>query len=288
MKYPLYVISKGRFENCLTANFLIKDQVPFTLVVEPQEYDQYRAIYPDIIIATLPFSNLGLGSYPARNWVWEDSIQKGFKKHWILDDNIRGVRKLFKGIRINCNSIHAFNFVEDLAENYTNIGIAGMNYEMFVTGKTNKPIVTNHHVYSNLLIENKIPYRWRLKYNEDTDLCLQVLKGNLCTLYTNIFMISKMRTMTMKGGNTKELYKGDGRLKMARMLENTHPDLVTTVWKFGRPQHSVKWEVFKQKLNKSKDYKVLDLNDYGKLRATEQLSHPKLKKLIKKVIPNLL
>ena len=38
-KYPVYVISKGRADNCLTPKFLIQDEVPFFLVVEPQEVD---------------------------------------------------------------------------------------------------------------------------------------------------------------------------------------------------------------------------------------------------------
>ena len=39
--YPVYVISKGRYDACLTANFLLKDQVDFRIVVEPQEFDKY-------------------------------------------------------------------------------------------------------------------------------------------------------------------------------------------------------------------------------------------------------
>ena len=41
-KYPIYVLSKGRYNACLTANFLIKDGVEFYLVVEKSEYNLYR------------------------------------------------------------------------------------------------------------------------------------------------------------------------------------------------------------------------------------------------------
>jgi hypothetical protein len=40
--YPIFVISKGRSDCCLTARFLVKDKVPFKLVVEPQEAELYR------------------------------------------------------------------------------------------------------------------------------------------------------------------------------------------------------------------------------------------------------
>ena len=54
--------------------------------------------------------------------------------------------------------------------------------------------------------------------------------------------------MTMKGGNTDELYKDDGRLKMAESLRDQHPDIVTITQKWGRPQHQVDYKVFKQQL----------------------------------------
>jgi hypothetical protein len=47
-KYPLYVPSKGRADCCYTAEFLIRDQVPFRLVVEPSEEKAYRAQFPDV------------------------------------------------------------------------------------------------------------------------------------------------------------------------------------------------------------------------------------------------
>jgi len=52
-------------------------------------------------------------------------------------------------------------------------------------------------------------------------------------------MIDKNATLTMKGGNMGELYKGDGRLRMARDLEEQWPGVVKTVRKYGRPQHEI-------------------------------------------------
>jgi len=49
----------------------------------------------------------------------------------------------------------------------------------------------------------------------------------------------------MKGGNTDELYQGDGRLKMAQSLVAQHPDVTKITWKWGRWQHSVDYRPFK-------------------------------------------
>ena len=79
------------------------------------------------------------------------------------------------------------------------------------------------------------------------------------------FLIEKAATMRLKGGNTDELYKGDGRLKMAESLRDQHPDLCTITWKFNRWQHQVNYDVFKKnKLIRIKDLKLRNIiNNYG-------------------------
>jgi hypothetical protein len=59
--------------------------------------------------------------------------------------------------------------------------------------------------------------------------------------------------MTCSGGNTQELYKDNGRLKMARSLEHLWlgklPEgTVKTTYKYDRPQHQVNWSIFKTQL----------------------------------------
>lgn len=287
-RYPVYVISKGRSENCLTAKFLVKDKVPFHLVVEPQEYEQYAAHFGEDRIYTLPFSNLGQGSIPARNWVWEHAKAAGYERHWILDDNIRYMVRRWKEKRIRCDSGIALAITEDFVDRYENIAVAGLNYDFFApSGVKRPPFNRNVHVYSCLLILNDLPYRWRGRYNEDTDLCLQVLAGGWCTVLMNIFLIKKMRTMTMKGGNSAELYKGDGRLKMARSLERMWPGVVETRRRFQRPQHYIKnqWRNFDTPLKLKAGINLEEMepiNEYGmELIQVKEIKSKELRKLAK-------
>ena len=275
IKYPLYVISKGRHETCLTADFLIKDGVDFKLVVEPQEKNQYADKFGSDRIYVLPFSNLGLGSIPARNWCWNHSVQNNHKKHWIIDDNIRRVWRWNKGKRVPCNAHYAFVSVEHFTDRYTNIAISGCNYESFGVGSL-PPFYKNVHVYSNLLIRNDIEYRWRGRYNEDTDLCLQVLSGGWCTILFNAFLMQKVQTMSMKGGNTDVLYKDDGRLKMARSLERVWGGVVETRRRFQRPQHHIKnqWTKFDTPLIRRTDidWDNFQQNEFGmKLKQQKEI-----------------
>lgn len=284
-KYPVYIISKGRYENCLTANFLTEDKVPFFLVVEPQEADEYRKLYGERVVE-LPFSNLGLGSIPARNFCWEHSIKLGAERHWILDDNIRNIFRRIKAKRIKCRGGVALRIIEDFTDRYENIAIAGLNYSMFMPDRQKRPpFWLNVHVYSCLLIMNKITNRWRGRYNEDTDLCLQVLADGWCTILTNAFTINKMATLTMKGGNMESLYKGDGRLKMARSLERVWPNVVRINRRFNRPQHVVRdcWRKFdtQLKLKEGIDLKALPPNNYGMtIRQVKPIKSKYLKKLL--------
>lgn len=267
-EYPVYVISKGRHDVCYTADALVKDKVPFKLVVEPQEEDLYASIYGKDRLLVLPFSNLGLGGIPARNWVWEHAKASGAERHWILDDNIRDAYRLYRGKLIRVRFGVAFKVVEDFTDRYKNVAIAGMNYQTFVSrDRSIKPFFLNVHVYSCLLIKNDLDFRWRGRYNEDTDLCLQALSNDWCTVLFNVFSIGKMRTMTLKGGNSSELYKGDGRLKMAKSLERQWPYVVSTKRRFDRPQHVVanSWQKFDTPLQRREDidWDNLQPNNYG-------------------------
>ncbi len=58
--YPVYIISKGRWESRLTARALESIGVPYSIVVEPQERDAYAAVIDPAKVLTLPESRAGI------------------------------------------------------------------------------------------------------------------------------------------------------------------------------------------------------------------------------------
>ena len=92
-KFPVYIISKGRAYNPMTAKNFELAGVEYLIAVEPQEKEEYISALSEKRILVLPFANLGLGSYPARNFCWEHSKNRGFKYHWLFDDNIFHFKK---------------------------------------------------------------------------------------------------------------------------------------------------------------------------------------------------
>ncbi len=278
-KYPIYIVSKGRWENPMTARLFMEDGVDFKILVEPQEYNLYCSTIPAKYVEKLPFANLGLGSYPARNYAWEQALKNGYDRHWVFDDNIRKTRILKKGKRLPVNTLKAICAIEDFTDRYKNIGISGFNYLTFVLPDVKKPFYLNVHVYSCMLINTYLPFRWRLKYNEDVDLCLQALHNKYCTVLFNVFMMDKTSTVAkMKGGNQDELYLGNAfekKVLKARSLEEIWPQYVKTVLRFNRPHHFVDWKrYFKHSLIRRDDIdfaKLDKVNDYGlKLRVIKK------------------
>lgn len=235
-KYPVYVISKSRAQSCLTARLFMRERLEFKLVVEEPQADAYRAEFGDHV-TVLPF--VDRGAIPARNWCWEDAKDAGAERHWMFDDNIRSIQRWHDGHRNAIDAYVALTQAEQFTDRYENIGISGLNYVMFAAGNQ-PPFLLNTRVYSCLLIDNALPCRWRGTYNADTDLSLQVLSLGLCTVLFNAFLIEKITTMKMSGGNT-DSYLGDGRLAMARELEHNWPGIVEVKRRFNRPQHVVRF-----------------------------------------------
>jgi hypothetical protein len=250
-EYPIYIISKGRAYNPLTAKIFEKANLNYYIAVEPQEEKEYINALSKNRVLVLPFANLGLGSYPARNFCWEHAKSLGYKYHWLFDDNITNFAKWVNGKRIKWEDINsALLYVEQNA-NKTNVDISGFEEPNFVVKIPKRPFKYNCHVYSAMLIKNNLPYRWRLKYNEDIDLCLQVLHNGGSTSSCIYYMADKVSTANkMKGGNQDELYKGNNpkkNLLKAKMIEAVWPQYSKTVIRFGRHHHLIDWKIFQKK-----------------------------------------
>lgn len=243
-KYPIYIISKGRWESRITARALDNMGVPYHIAVEPQEFDNYAKTCGADKLLVLPFSNHGMGSGPARNWCWEHSISEGYDRHWLLDDNIYEFWRYHKGQRIRADKGSSiFRAHEDFVDRYENIALSGFHYKFFaVEDNPYPPYILNTRIMSCFLIDNKIPHRWRGRYNEDVDLSIRVLKDGYVTLLTYAFLCGKARTGTVKGGNTSEVYNNyqeDAAYNKSKMLVEMHPDVVTLVERYGRIHHEV-------------------------------------------------
>jgi hypothetical protein len=268
-RYPIFIPSKGRMNTRKTMKSFDRINVPYSVVVEPQEYDAYATVIdPERLIVT-PHSNQGL--VVTRNWIWDYAAKLGTPRYWTFDDNISGFYRLNQNLKVPVCDGTMFYAIEEFADRYENVPIAGCNYFMFADRKTTLPPITlNTRVYSNMLIQTDSvdvggkPFRNEGFYNDDTDLCIRVLKDGQCVVLFNAFLIDKEDTMSVKGGMTPH-YQEDGRYKMAKELADKHPDCVTITEKWGRPQHQVNYSAFRKNKLKLKPGIVIPegVDDYG-------------------------
>jgi hypothetical protein len=280
-RYPVYVVSKNRSNVCYTSKRLSLMEVPHYVVVEQKDYNDYvekvQNEYATILILDKKyqdnydtFDNLGYskskGPGAARNFCWEHSINNGFAWHWVMDDNTTHGFYVFQdSIRKKCVTGEMFKACEDFVDRYENIAIAGLDYKFFCPEiSKHPPYILNTRIYSYLLIRNDIPYRWRGRYNEDTDLSLRVLKDGWCTVQFVAFLAGKAETQVVKGGNTEDFYSKEGTSPKSEMLYKMHPDVVKLTMKYNRAHHYVDYKIFKQELKLKNDQQIPSVeNDYN-------------------------
>ena len=299
-KYPIYVLSKGRYERRLTADALNEMGCPFYLLIEECEeklYKETEKYETNYLVMPPELNNLGQGSITARNFAWQHSMENGHEKHWVLDDNMDGFYRFYHNKRIRCKSPICLRQCEIQTDYYDNVYLSGLQYKSFVPEVCqNKPnVILNTRIYSCILIRNDLDKdlkteRWRGKYNEDTDLSIRVLKSGGANMLFQNFLADKQTTKSCKGGNTDSIYKGDGIQKKLDSLIEQHPECVKATFKFGKNHHHVDYSAWAENpLNKDGTNTawvgagVKEINEFG-LYLTEPTGASYHKKPAKKKV----
>tara|TARA_R110002153_G_scaffold193128_2_gene346484 strand:+ start:521 stop:2035 length:1515 start_codon:yes stop_codon:yes gene_type:complete len=308
-QFPIYIISKGRYEKRPTQLSLEKMGVDYKIVVEEQEVDlyiKYGVPKEKILIFTKKAQQEIIytcdkwtdgGGIPVRNFVHKHSKELGFKRHWILDDNIDGFFRFHNNARIPIKNSICFTMIENYVEQFKNIYLCGMNYASMIPEISRRRPISNKNtrIYSCILIQNDLNEKleklegvsnewrnlWRGTYNEDTDLSLRVLKNGLPTILFNNVLCNKMTTKSCKGGNTDTIYKDNGlQLKLNQLLD-FHGDVSQKCNKFKKENHHyVNYTDFKDnKFIFDKEIKT-NYNDLIIFKDTKRV----FKKVVKKKI----
>lgn len=286
-KYPVCIPSKGRADCQKTGKALDRLGTSYRFFVEETEYDGYCEAVGERSVVKLPFHDLGQGSIPARNFIWEWAKERGHARHWVVDDNISSFYRCTNNRRLCVRGGGYFRAMEDFVDRYENLVLAGPHDIAFVGDRDPglTPYLLNSRVYSCILIDTQLAHRWRGRFNEDTDLSLRVLKDGLCTLLFRALCMDKPGTAgsrnasPLPGGNTDHVYNtNDHRLAFAESLREQHPDVVKVAWKFNRWHHEVDYAPFKRNrpILKAGIVPTKSTNEYGMrlVRAKEPKRSP--------------
>lgn len=262
-EYPVYIVSKGRWDRQMTSRELHRLGVKHFIIVEGQELQRYTATIngsATLLVLDPQYQrdydtcdDLGdsksKGPGPARNFAWDHSIGAGYASHWVVDDNIQRLYRMNRNHKIPVGDGTIIRCMEEFIDRFENVRMAGPHYEALSLRRVKiGPFTINTRVYSFALIRNNQRFRWRARYNEDTDLSLRILKDGLCTIQFNAFLQNKVATQNVPGGNTAEFYNKEGTLPKSQMLVRMHPDVTKLVRRYGRWHHYVDYSGFKQPL----------------------------------------
>tara|TARA_R110002096_G_scaffold378104_2_gene571965 strand:- start:773 stop:1576 length:804 start_codon:yes stop_codon:yes gene_type:complete len=258
LKYPICIISKDRADSCTTHLLFEPYGIDYFYMVEPNDYELYVAQFGKSKVVNIGENDKGV--YYVRNFCIQWSIEKGYDKHWQIDDdltslhfrpmnNLTGIRESEK-IK---NPLKMILYMETMSDRFSNYGGSCLSHDGFAFAK-NKDIDLNKMVYCFQLIRNSISAKYKPNTSEDIDFSITLLKEGYITLVFNKYTFRTPSSGSRKGGcNSSVDYKKtgtlDGRKKRNLKLCETYPQWFTEYTKKGQSElkPSRIWRSFKQK-----------------------------------------
>ena len=213
-RYPVCVLTYARAnESGRTHKTLTEMGVPHSLFVEQSQLHQYLEWYDPSCCEIIPlpddFRGWGtMGSTPVRNYILDWGLERGHKRVWMLDDNIKQYIRLYQGTKNKIISPTVFTHIEDYIDRYDNVGAVSHNFNPSITeGDMRACIVKNNKCYSSMCLLTDKEFRFRYKHQEDNLYSMEMIERGLCNLCFNSVLYDKNTSGQDQGGNKKTIYK---------------------------------------------------------------------------------
>ncbi len=222
IKYPINILSYGRYNENKTSKFLLKCKLLHYIFVENCEYDLYINEYynklneeeqklVNIINTNNDFHLLNLGGSPVRNYILDWWLNRNFKnidRIWLLDDNINYYNRFNKGNKNKIYSDLIFSSIEKYIEPYDNVGVCSHNLNNHINAEESRPIIVkNGKHYSSMLLLTDKQFRFKHKYNEDILISIDYIISGKLNFCFNHLLFDKETSGKERGGNTDTIYK---------------------------------------------------------------------------------
>jgi len=218
--YPICVLSYKRANVYgRTHHALTKMKIKHYLFIEPSQEEEYRKWYDsefcELVVYGADLSEENMGGTPGRNFILDWGKFHNFERVWMLDDNIKGWMRLYKGFKYPINSPVIFTHIEDYIERYDNVGAVSHNLNTHIReGDFRKCVVKNDKSYSSMLLPTDPDVRFRYKHQEDNLMSIEFIEKGYCNLCFNSVLYDKNTSGKDGGGNRESIYKvesgGDG------------------------------------------------------------------------------
>lgn len=219
---PVYIVSRHRSQVATTPKLLTEANIPYRIVVEPHDYDDYAKAYPTENLLQLPLDNQGLAY--ARNFPIDHARENGWLYCWQFDDDIRSFEYRKNKKRHKTNPRPLMSITEQITFRHSNVGASSISNAGYLFGHDDKPpIVFNSMVYQAQLLRTDTGIRFRHGTQDDADFSLQTMTEGWVTFVSKRYGQTSASTGTIKGGLTETIYQDDGRLKTFQQLLRDWP-----------------------------------------------------------------
>jgi hypothetical protein len=222
---------------------LAQAQVPFTVVVEPQDMATYQAAGWSCAVLPaddqgLPFARRHILTLAGASWLW------------MLDDDITALYRTVRGKCVPCPPADALATSQEYFASSPSIAQAALEYQQFAW-RAKQPYVRNGYCDVCVAIHTGrtrlLTYRNDCALKEDRDFTLQVLAAGYATLRVTAYSFACPKNGSNAGG-LAPLYATRGREALAsQRMAALWPGICKTVTKpDGRQDVAINWGYFRR------------------------------------------
>ena len=229
LSHPVYIPSKGRAHKCATAALLQQEGLPFYLVVEPQELEEYGRAFPDASFLALDRSDAGI--WYARQRIMDHARAAGHAFHWQLDDDLRR----FNEWNRPATALAALSFAGTFPERFQRIGMVSFALSQFAFA-AKQEFRPYGRAFNAVLINTQTghnyPDSWEYGAKEDAWLQVHMLRAGWATpIITRYSMEMKTPDGAGSGGCQDNLYALNRHVATAHNMHRLWPDFTLIVRK---------------------------------------------------------
>lgn len=241
--FPIYIASKRRSENCSTFTKLMEEGCENCfLVVEPQDYEAYKAAFPMYVDRIKQLQANDQGITFARNSVLAYARESGHAWFWMMDDDISNMYFVVNKKCIKSPFMTVLWRAEEVITT-TPAAIGAMEYQQYAWAAKNEK---THDSYCDVAVlinvEKTKHINYRQNCKEDRDMVLQILSLGMMAVRSTWTAFSAPKNGSNKGGLSEAYAGGLENHWSARMIQlwpgvcrmNIKPD--------GRPDVKINWK----------------------------------------------
>jgi hypothetical protein len=245
---PIYICSKGRASKPKTADLLAAASLPFVVVVEPQDYDEYEAFRPEYRYQVMDTNDGGyvhVCNYIHAAAIAAVAVDGAPPWFWMLDDDIDAFYTAGDGKCTKCDAATAIRGAEEYFVENDSIAQASLEFQQYAWSATKSWVLNTAcraAVCTHAPRTRRLHRRPEVDLKADTDFSLQVLASGYHTARITRYAFGTGKYGRSVGGNDFAYAAPQAEERCVEALCRLWPGIVAPVTKKdGRIDAKVNW-----------------------------------------------